>query len=203
MDILSRLKAFFMPRPKHPALAPLETLLSAAIPKVVAKAKVEEPVYCMRIWYNGTDSDEDAVPYLMLVKESTRKQMLAQHGKKAPYYIWCADELTSPGQAVEIYIPHKQIQKVYRVWYAHLCEVDEQEAELQLFREMIQRVALKLNSLNWQELAPVTDDFVVFPADGSHNFMDDFGDLSASVTPERLRLLRARNLIGKKKWDEL
>jgi hypothetical protein len=181
-------------------LLKIEALLVSHIPKVVKAAKLREPVYCLRIWYNGTDSLETAVPWLMLVKESTRKSFIRKHGKKAPYYIWCADEATNDEstntvQSFNVQIDNEELVKQYGLWYEHLCDLDDDE-ELQPFREMSQRVAAKLNTLDWSAIVPVTDDFVVFPADGSHTFCDDLGDLNASVPEERLNLLRSRNLLG-------
>ena len=57
---------------------------------------------------------------------------------------------------------------------------------------MTQRVALQLNALDWRTMLQVTDDFIVFPADGSHSFCDDLGDMAASVPKPRLRLLQSR-----------
>ena len=176
-------------------LLKIEALLVSNIPKVVKAANLREPVYCLRIWYNGTDSDETAVPWLMLVKESTRKSFISKHGKKALYYIWAADEATSTGQSFDVQIANNELVELYGVWYDHLCDLDDDE-ELQPFREMTQRVAAKLNTLDWAAIVPATDDFVVFPADGSHTFCDDLGDLNASVPAERLNLLRSRNLLG-------
>ena len=176
-------------------LLKIEALLVSNIPKVVKAAKLREPVYCLRIWYNGSDSLETAVPWLMLVKESTRKSFIRKHGKKAPYYIWCADEATNTDQSFNVEIANDELVKQYGVWYEHLCDLDDDE-ELQPFREMTQRVAAKLNTLDWAAIVPATDDFVVFPADGSHTFCDDLGDLNASVPEERLKLLRSRNLLG-------
>ncbi len=176
-------------------LSKIEALLVSSIPKVVKAAKLREPVYCLRIWYNGTDSDETAVPWLMLVKESTRKSFIQKHRKEAPYYIWSADEATNAGQSFNVQIDNDELVKQYGIWYDYLCELEEDE-ELQPFREMIQRVSAKLNTLDWATIVPTTDDFVVFPADGSHTFCDDLGDLSASVPEKRLSLLRSRNLLG-------
>ncbi len=44
-------------------------------------------------------------------------------------------------------------------------------------------------------IADVTADFIVFPADGSHTFCDDLGDMAASVPKPRLKLLRSRKLL--------
>lgn len=176
-------------------LLKIEALLVSNIPKAIKAAKLREPVYCLRIWYNGTDSDETAVPWLMLVKESTRKSFKLEHGNEAPYYIWAADEATNADQSFNIQIDNDELVKQYGLWHDHLCDVDDDE-ELQPFREMTQRVAAKLNTLDWATIVPATDDFVVFPADGSHTFCDDLGDLHASVPEKRLNLLRSRNLLG-------
>ncbi len=176
-------------------LLKIEALLVSHIPNVVKAARLREPVYCLRIWYNGTDSDETAVPWLMLVKESTRKSFILEHRKEAPYYIWCADEATNAGQSFNVQIDNAELVKQYGLWYDYLCDLDDDE-ELQPFREMIQRVSAKLNTLDWAAIVPATDDFVVFPADGSHTFCDDLGDLNASAPENRLSLLRSRNLLG-------
>jgi hypothetical protein len=183
-----------MARIPRSVLAQLEDLLVSEIPRAVKAAKIAEPVYCLRIWYNGTDSPSDAVPWLMLVKESTRQQLFTERGAGAIETIWLADELTLPGQAFNVHLSEKRLENLYAKWYQYLCDVEDDE-ELQPFREMVQRVARKLNALRWQELALVTDDFVVFPADGSHTFWDDFGDMMAGISPEQLATLRSRNLI--------
>lgn len=190
-----------MTQAPHSTLEQIEKLLAAAIPRAVKAAKITEPVYCLRIWYNGTDSAEDAVPWLMLVKESTRKKFQVQHGEQAPDYIWGADEVTLPGLACNVDIASKQLAGLYRTWYDWLCDVEDDEA-LQPFREMIQRVAKKLNTLRWQELAPVTDDFVVFAADGSHTFCDDQGELLASISQKQYTLLQKRRLLPESEIDD-
>jgi len=200
MGLFDRLRGFFQPKVPVAALAQMEELLVVEIPKAVRSASITEPAYCLRLWYNGTDSAEDAVPWLMLVKESTRQEFLAKHGANAPYYLWSADEATLPGQSYNINLPEKPLQRPYSKWYRYICKVEDDE-ELQHFREMMQRVARRLNQLRWQDLAPVTDDFVVFPADGSHTFCDDIGDLKASISPEQLASFRAKNLLPPEEDD--
>ena len=68
---------------------------------------------------------------------------------------------------------------------------------------MVQRVAARLNHLGWAEYAPVTDDFVVFAADGAHEFCDDYGEMVASVPAERVELLRSRGQLGTQRWYTL
>ncbi len=70
-------------------------------------------------------------------------------------------------------------------------------------RKMTQRVAQKLNQIDWLPYCAVTDDFVVVPADGSHSFTADFEELTASVTPDRIKLLCQRQYLGSQKWYRL
>jgi hypothetical protein len=173
----------------------MEELLIAEIPRIVKAAKIKEAVYCLRIWYNGLDSMSDAVPYCMLIKESVRKTYISSGGLRDVNAIWMADEWTSSGMSFNIHSNHPKLKQLYARWYEWLCEQDDETDSLQLFREMIQRVSLRLNLLNWKEFLPVTDDFVVFPADGAHAFMDDTVDLLASITPAQQSLLKSRNLL--------
>ncbi|AMV20806.1 hypothetical protein [Planctomyces sp. SH-PL14] len=171
----------------------IEAILIETIPAAIQAARLSEPVYCLRIWYNGTDSDSDAIPWLMPVKEVTRQAILKKAKGRFPEGIWLADELTNVGQAFNVDIKNAELTEQYGLWYEHLAEQDDEE-DLQLFREMVQRVSAALNRLDWSALAPVTDDFVVFPADGSHTFGDDLEDLRASVPADRLQLLKSRKL---------
>lgn len=183
-----------MARIPQTELAQIEELLVTETPTAVKSAKIKDPVYCLRIWYYGTSSSGNAVPSLMLVKESTRRDFLANDKSNALHKIWCADEVTNPGQAIQIELASPKLQSPYAKWYQYLCDVENDE-ELKHLRNVVQRAARKLNVLNWKEFAPVTDDFVVFPADGAHTFFDDRGDLSASATPEQLKMLRSKELL--------
>lgn len=174
-----------MPKVPKAALKQIEDVLVAAVPDAVKRAKITEPVCCLRIWYNGTDSSEEAIPHLLLVKESTRQKFLKEHSDNPiilSEYLWSADEATFKGMSYDVNLPDADLLKPYKIWYGYLCEMEEDE-ELQPFREMVQRVSKKLNQLDWKPIIPATDDFVVFPADGSHTFCDDLGDLQASISP--------------------
>lgn len=174
-----------MPKVPKAELKQMEGVLIGAVPEAVKRANITEPVYCLRIWYNGTDSSEEAIPHLLLVKESTRQKFLKEHGSSHPVILseclWCADEATFEDMSYDVGLPNADLLKPYKVWYDYLCEADDDE-DLQPFREMVQRVSKKLNQLDWKTIIPVTDDFVVFPADGSHTFDDDLGDLQASIS---------------------
>lgn len=186
-----------MPKVPKAALKQIEDILFTEVPKAAKAARITEPVYCLRIWYNGTDSSEDAIPHLLLIKDSTRQKFLTKYGDDPLMlcdYLWSADEATFEGFSYDVSLPDTDLLAPYKVWYDYLCDQDEDE-ELQPFREMVQRVSKKLNQLDWTAMIPVTDDFVVFPADGSHTFCDDLGDLQASISPAQWKHFESKDWI--------
>src|SRR5262245_1619891 len=122
-SLFRSIKGLFTPKVPHSALGQLEELLVVEIPRAVAAAPIDSPVYCLRVWYNGTDSSDDAVPWCMLVKESTRQQLFAEKGARAAEAIWLADELTTSGQSFNIFLSGRRLQRLYRKWYRYLCRV--------------------------------------------------------------------------------
>src|SRR5262249_26061529 len=135
-SLLRGLKGLFTLQVPHSALVQLEDLLVVEIPSSVAAARIDSPVYCLRVWYNGTDAADDAVPWGMLVKESKRQQLFAERGKRAAEVIWLADELTTAGQSFNVFLSGRRLRSLYRKWYRYLCRVEDDE-ELQPFREMV------------------------------------------------------------------
>jgi len=179
---------WLFPKPKKDVFSQLEALLVEAIPPAVKGAKVADLVYCLRVYYDGTDSPpmQFATPRVRLTKEKLRKERVAEKGKDAPYYLWCADETDLPDHGFQICLNKAEI-KVRCLEIYRLIGVDESK-NLALLRVTMQRVAKALNA---------TDDFVVFPADGSHTYCDDMGDMRASVPAARLELLRERGLLDR------
>jgi hypothetical protein len=185
-------------------LRKLEESLLAHIPHRVQSLGIAQPVYCLRIWYYGTDIDGDRTPSLTFKTDALRQQLLRDKGKKAPYYIWCADEYESGDDVINTPLVDVTISRLCSEWFLGLPQgLLPDDTELVPLRETIQRVARELNHLDWRQYASVTDDFVVFPADGSHSFCDDYGELVASVPPEKLARLRSRSLLGIDPWWEL
>jgi hypothetical protein len=178
-------------------LQQIEDLLVAAIPERVRTLGIKEPVYCLRIWYHGTDTEGDRVPSLLLVKESVRRKLIAEKGKPGLDYIWVADELTYPDWMYSAEIEDPRIARLCWKWCSRRLPEDiEEEEELGPMRATVQRVAARLNQLDWGQYTQATDDFVIFPADSSHTFCDDYGDMIASVPAPGIELLRSRDLLG-------
>jgi hypothetical protein len=130
--------------------------------------------------------------------------VLADKGKRAPHYLWCADECEEGDGVICATVTDATVSRLCRDWYRQLPKGSlPDDSALFPLREAIQRVAATLNRLDWQPYAPVTDDFVVIPADGTHSFCADYAEMLSSIPPDRLDLLRSRLFLGTEEWWEL
>lgn len=190
----------------QPILDRLEELLAAAIPPRVKALGITDLVYCLRIWYFGTDAlPEDRTPSLMLPKEAWRQRMSAEKGDDAPYYIWCPDEIDAfRDMAFFAEIADPTITALVCDWYRQMPDRElPDDNDLIPLQAMVRRVAARLNHLDWSDYAAVTDDFVVIAADGSHSFCDDYAEMVASVPGERIEQFRSQRLLGRDSWSTL
>lgn len=184
-------------------LTEAEERLVMLIPLRVKSLGIREPVYCLRIWYYGTDTVGDRTPSLMLPKEAVRRKLMSEKGAKAPHYLWCADELIHSGWVYNVTIDDATVSDLFHRWYDYPWGSHPEVEELRPLREMVQRIAARMNKLSWKEHAPVTDDFVVFAADGSHTFSADYEEMLASVPVERIEALRFQRMLGTTPWWSL
>lgn len=191
----------------------LVPLLVDAIPAAVASLKPTKPICILRLYFFDTHAP---CAYLLLKSTSTdeRTRVLAEG---STFHLWaagegCGDEVvTLPPDRPEEGKLAAMVRLAYLfLWpssrlllkiefhlmkvYDLLCE-DEDEY-MAAYREMLREVARQLNAKDWSKVCPVTDDFVVVPADGSQHFGgEDYEDLVASVPSARLALLRSRGLL--------
>ena len=93
----------------------LQERLVELIPQRVGALGIVEPVYCLRVWYYGTDAGGDRVPSLMLCPDAARRRVLAEKGDAAPHYLWCADEVGAGAYTAEINDP--TVSDLCRLWY--------------------------------------------------------------------------------------
>lgn len=125
--------------------------------------------------------------------------VLSEKGSEAAHYLWCADEMDTGDKSLWAKIENGLIIESCRMWYRlRYADPDDgmtQQEALRPFREMLQRACGRLNLLDWKGIAAVTEDFVVFPADWSHMFCDDYGDMLASVPAAKIEVLRRRSVI--------
>ncbi len=181
---------------KETVFAQLEQRLMDVIPPSVGACNMDEAAYCLRVFYDSLDTPEETyATRLRLVAASLREQAVTTRGKQAPDGIWLADNTDLDEQHRNIFLRHDPETRRLCGEIFRLLTKDE-DATLQELRRTIQRVCRRLNQLDWTSIRAVTDDFVVFPADGAHTFYDDYGDLLASVPAERIELLRERGYLG-------
>jgi hypothetical protein len=178
------------------AFAQLERRLMDVIPSSVGACDMAETAYCLRVYYDSLDTpEENYATRLRLIATSVREQALRDRGRRAPDGIWMADNTDGDDQSRNIFLRHDpQTHRICGEIFRLLAQ--DEDGTLRELRRTLQRVCRRLNRLDWTSIRPVTDDFVVFPADGSHTFYDDYGDLAASAPAERLELLRERGYLG-------
>ena len=188
----------------------LTPLLVEAIPAAIASMKLGKPICAVRIYYYDTTAPST---YLLLrtVSAERRDQIVARKGRDAPFTLWSSGEDCGDGQ-VELPAdpPRRQDKLIVTLFgqvYDQLCgDEDDAEGETMIaFRAMLCQTSRELNARDWAKVCPVTDDFIVAPADGSQHFADDYEDLAQGVPPERLELLRSRRLLGPNadRWDQV
>jgi hypothetical protein len=181
-----------------------EEMLVKQTPPLVQSIGIREPVYCLRIWYYGSDVVDDRVPDVMLPKESVRAHALAHRGETAPTYIWGADELLDNDLSYRARFQDRTLCSLFDRWFKLIDrELPEGPDELLPLQKMTQRIATRLNGLDWKQYAKVTDDFIVFAADGSHNYCDDYAEMVASVPAQTIALLRSQRMLGTDPWWKL
>jgi hypothetical protein len=180
----------------------LKTLLKMAIPAAVKKLKLPEPAFCMRIYYFDTHAPREDYGFSVRVLTEPVRQRLAQEN---PVPANLADELWLPQAGVangqdlhELDLAgNRELTRLFGEVYELLAE-SEDDDHMPHLRELARRTSKALNARNWSSLIPVTDDFVIFPADGSGYFdgFDYEDDLQASVPAERIELLRQRGYLS-------
>ena len=74
---------------------------------------------------------------------------------------------------------------------ANLCEQANEASRL-----LAQALSRHLNELDWSEVCPVSDDFIVYAQNGTDRGCDGYEDLIASVPKQKLELLIARGFMG-------
>jgi hypothetical protein len=179
----------------------LAARLIDAIPQSIAALRLAEPVCCLRVYYYDTHAP---CAYLLLkpVEEAFRSKLLVEAGRSALFYLWASGE--GKGDGPEAILGQAEtdpetadlLQRVYQ-----LLSEDE-DRFMPPYRMALQRLSYQLNSNDWARICRVTEDFVVVPADGSQHFADELDDITNSIPPARLDLLRSRGLLGPdKQWD--
>lgn len=191
---------------KLPApFGPLEKLLTLEIPASVQALRVQEPIFCLRLYYYDTHAPRENFGLrARVLTEPLRTRLQAEHKDPAnlAQELWCPQSGVAngmPGQDAGLYEADLRGSKELTKYPAEIHDrrcMSEGE-NMPLLQQLARRVCKKLNATKWESYTPITDDFVAFPADGSGFYGDEYDDdLQAAVPGSRIKLLRKRGYLA-------
>jgi len=177
--------------------------LKMAIPSAVKKLKPPDPIFCMRIYFYDTHAPQEGYGLrLRVLTEPLRRRLTENRPRSARL----TEELWHPQTGVANRTPGREglyeidlaqsrdLAKVFAEVYELLCQSEDDH--MPRLRELARKLSQVVNAQTWGPPITVTDDFVVFPADGSGFFGGEFlDDLHTSVPTERVELLRQRGYL--------
>jgi hypothetical protein len=178
----------------------LHPLLTAAIPMAVGQLKLPDPIFCIRLYYHDTNAPpEDYCTWVRVLTEPLRQQVLAtKRPVDVPFYLWhpqSGNANGSPGRDIGLFEADLRTHQDIMQGYEEIYEMVDSDDGMNRVRELLRQVSRTLNARDWSKVAKVTDDFVVFPADGSGYYGGNYAeDMEESISPQTLELLRQRQL---------
>jgi len=182
----------------------LVAILNKAIPAAVEQLQIPEPIFCVRLYFHDTHAPaEDYCCSVRCIAESARQRIVqANDPSNIPDALWhptlgIANELSSGDNGVyeADLTSHAELVDLYAQVYTLLAESEEEN--LPKFRTALRRVSMTLHMVKWPATVLMSDDFVVFPADGSNFFGGEYEeDMKASIPGKRLELLVKRGFMA-------
>ena len=174
-------------------LGSIEDALVADIPTAVGNTFFMDPLYAVLIDYfhwsfTPTLDLETSPPLVVAAPISVRRGILNGH-EYADCVQWDAGYVAEIDGSIRLQLPREGKAAAHcSDLYRNIDEDDDRPGP------MLQRVAARLNSVNWRSITNVTDDFIVCLQDsqGEH---DNQKDMDACVPPDRISLLRSRKLL--------
>jgi len=153
----------------------------------VGAAKIDEPIYCVALAYDGEGNDV-LPPGIAIGVDSERSKWLREHGAEARDWLW------NPAEFYHYEKPHTQfedepLEKACDLLNTHLAERDGLTPATRLLVE----VAAELNKLLWPANVRRTEDFVVYAVDLELGRLQK--NMKACLAPDRLSDLKARRLL--------
>jgi len=180
----------------------LVSILSKAVPVAIAKLHIPDPVFCVRLFFHDTHAPpENYCCWVRCLTEPSRQRVL-----KTVDPINVPDSLWHPTMGIANELPegvyeadltsNAEIVDLYSEIYKLLEESSDENVPR--LRAALRQVCLLLHMIKWPEQVKTTDDFVVFPADGSNFFAGEYQqDMRVSIPNSRLALLAERGYITK------
>lgn len=173
-------------------LAEIEARLLRAVPDAAAALGVAEPVYALLLVYDDGTSAEGFDLHVTVCPDSSRQRIVA-HGGEADTRPWSLPEL---GPTPTARFDDDELNDHTNACYGLLLD-DEKSEDLEddeillPFRQMLHRVAQRLNGFDWRGRLNTTPDFVVLATDRAGMYLGD--DAPASLPDARLQALRSQH----------
>jgi len=168
--------------------AAIQEAMLKKIPELVKQAALDEPLYALLLCYTQEDFAAAWPPFLVWGRQSWREQTTQERG----YYLWAPDEIRGNSTAHELWLDCDDEIAGLCLRHKDLMSDKENYAS---GKKVLLEVAKQLNTLDWQAITPVTDDFVVVVADNSGE-VDPLKDMKTCLAPERLALLKKRGWLS-------
>ena len=171
----------------------IEEVLAAAIPAAVANTFLMEPLYAILMdhfhWeYTPTLDLDTSPPLVVAAPVSVRSTILNEHDYPDCVQ-WDAGYVAEIDGSISLQLPlDGEAMALCSDLYTSIDEDDVRPGQ------MLQRVAARLNSINWYDITNITDDFIVCLQD-SHGAHDNQQDIDVCVPPDRIALLQSRELL--------
>jgi hypothetical protein len=185
----------FLPIHWNPAKAPtleslgetIRTRLMERIPKVIAKAKVREPAYCIVLAYDA--ANDELPPMIGVGLESERQRWVASKGAKAASSLmWNPAEFLRYEDGT-LSLNDDELTEACQTF----CQIALSKSDLHSAVRLLCNVAGELGRRDWRGSLRVTDDFVVFPVDLEGD--DLRKNMKACVPTAKLKRLKAQGFI--------
>ena len=166
--------------------ATIRERLLGLIPQIVSAAKIDEPIYCVALAYDGEGNDI-LPPSIAVGVNSERNKWLREHGAEARDWLW------NPAEFYHYEKPYTQLEddaleEACNLLNNHLAE----RGSLAPAAKLLVEVAAELNRVPWPANARRTEDFVVYAVDLELGSLRK--NMKACLSPEQLSDLKARRL---------
>ena len=162
--------------------------LTSIVPKVIAKARIREPAYCLVLAYDG-EGNGVIPPSLGIGLDSERRKRVRTNGNAAKDFIWNPAEFRHYETKQTTLPVDKKFEQACE-WYNQLLEKKGSDKPA---RELLNRIVRDLAKLDWNGKLKTTDDFVVYAVD--YEGGDLKKNLKKSVPPKVLSRLKAAKLL--------
>lgn len=172
----------------------LANILYQEIPRSIAQ--IASPVELCNVKLRYFDTSAPAFYYDACPMRTTfRNELLITKGRDALFYVW--DEGVDKGvknfDVPAADSPARAICKQIQRWR---CDDETIGEGRDLLRQFVCGLCRRLNQLPWHTFATVSDDFVIYPQNGTDSGIDCYEDIIESIPIEKIRLLRERELLG-------